>query len=62
MKDFNISVKDNRDHKWYAVSEVSFRIWKNHPSDGINQLSVIGNDGVKVLEDVFIEEINFNIW
>lgn len=59
MEDFNIIVQDNRDHKWYAVSNVSFRVWKNHPADGINQLSL---DGGYTIEDIFIEEIKFSIW
>ena len=63
MKQFNISVKDNRDHKWYSVDFVSFRFWKNHPSDGVNEIRIIKDDAGSVPFGVeFIEEISFNIW
>ena len=59
MKDFSVFVQDSRDHKWYTVSHVSFRVWKNHPDDGINEICL---DGGHAIEDVFIEEIRFSIW
>jgi len=61
MKDFNIEIKDSRDGKWYIVSDVGFRFYKNHHSDGINYIRIL-KDGVEAIEPIFVSEIKFNVW
>ncbi len=59
MKNFKIVVQDSRDNKWYVVSKVSFRVWKNHPADGINEILL---DGGHKIEDIYIKEISLSVW
>lgn len=62
MKNFNVSVRLIGDPNWYSVSDVGFRFYKNHPSDGINYIKILTDDGIKETEDIFIEEVRMNVW
>ena len=60
--EFNIYVKSNLDHKWYYVTNVSFRNWNNYPDNDVNVLSVEGHGKYFTLDPCYIEDIKFNIF
>lgn len=64
MKDFNIEVKLIDDDNWYCVTDVGFRFWKNHPSDGINYIKILKDieDGITETENIYIDDIRFTIF
>ena len=56
--DFRLEIKYVKDHQWHPVSNVDFRWWKSHPSNGINGTICI-LVGVKriLIEEFHIEDV-----
>lgn len=59
MKDFKAEAYDEITKQWVTVESISFRFWKNSPSDGINNIKILGNDGVESRHPENIREIKF---